>query len=306
MTVVRYMMTSFSQMPLRVFLNYLKFEKRYSAHTIAAYESDLNLAFGFLVSIYGLEDWKEVTHQHLRSWVVSLITEKQEARSINRKMSSLRAFFKFLQRDGSVTMNPTTRLRALKLPKRLPNHIQENQARQMLSAGEDLKEYPAIRNHFLLMTLYLTGMRRSELINLQEQDVDITRQQIKVLGKGNKVRLIPLTSGYLETLGDYLKIKRATFPGEAYLFLTDKGTKLYPKLVYNIVSRHLSMVSTVSQKGPHTLRHSFATHLSDHGADLNAIKDLLGHANLSATQIYTHNSIEKLKSAYRKAHPKAL
>ena len=140
---------------------------------------------------------------------------------------------------------------------------------------------------------------------MRETDIDRQNMHIKVLGKGNKTRLIPLTKNYLAALDKYLQIKRATFPGEAYLFLTDKGTKVYPKLVYNIVSRHLSMVSTVSQKGPHTLRHSFATHLSDHGADLNAIKDLLGHASLSATQIYTHNSIEKLKSAYNKAHPKA-
>ena len=292
-------------MVLRSFIHYLQFEKRFSPHTIAAYESDLTQFSSYLERIYELKDSKEVTHQHLRSWIVSLVTEGNEPRSVNRKMSSLRAYFKFRQRDGLVTVNPTTRLRALKIPGRLPNHIQESQARKMMEPANPSGDYPSVRNQFLILTLYFTGMRRSELIQLQETDVDIARQHIRVLGKGNKVRLIPVTAKYVEALQPYLRVKQATFPGETYLFLTDKGTKLYPKLVYNIVSRQLSMVSTITQKGPHTLRHSFATHLSDHGADLNAIKDLLGHANLSATQIYTHNSIEKLKSAYLKAHPKA-
>ncbi|MBK8506786.1 MAG: tyrosine-type recombinase/integrase [Saprospiraceae bacterium] len=293
-------------MRIQSFINYLRFEKRYSINTIDAYQSDLDQAFQYLSSIYEIKKEEEVTHQLLRSWVVSLVTAGQGPRSINRKMSSLRAYFKFLQRDATIKVNPTGRLKALKLPKRLPKFIQENQARQLVQPADTLpSKYPDQRNQFLIMTLYLTGVRRSELIEMQEAHIDRQNMYIKVLGKGNKTRLIPLTQNYLTALGKYLQLKRATFPGEAYLFLTDKGTKVYPKLVYNIVSRHLSMVSTVSQKGPHTLRHSFATHLLDHGADLNAIKDLLGHANLSATQIYTHNSIEKLKSVYIKAHPKA-
>lgn len=292
--------------PFKSFINYLQYEKRYSAHTIAAYQSDLEQAFRYLEDLYELSDPQQVTHHQLRSWIVSLVSAGQEPRSVNRKISSLRAFYKFLQRDGSFNSNPTIRLKALKLPKRLPKFVQEGQVKQMLTDPQELDgDFVGWRDQMIIMTLYQTGVRRSELIEMQEHDFDRVEMSVRVTGKGNKMRLIPVTAGFLEILDKYLQIKAAIFPGESYLFLTEKGTKVYPKLVYNIVSRHLSMVSTISQKGPHTLRHSFATHLSDHGADLNAIKDLLGHANLSATQIYTHNSIEKLKSAYQKAHPKA-
>jgi len=295
-----------SGLPVQSFLNYLKFEKRCSVHTIAAYGSDLEQLFHYLGEVYQLTEPIQITHQALRSWIVSLVSAGQGPRSVNRKISTVRAFFKFLQRDGSVKINPTAKLKALKLPKRLPKYIQESQAKQMIEPLVTLSEsYVEQRNHFMIMTLYQTGVRRSELIEMQEKDIDRMNMQIKVVGKGKKTRLIPLTVKFLDALEEYLKVKEVFFPGESYLFLTEKGTKVYPKLVYNIVSRHLSMVSTVSQKGPHTLRHTFATHLSDHGADLNAIKDLLGHSNLSATQIYTHNSVEKLKAAYVKAHPKA-
>ncbi|MCB0688919.1 MAG: tyrosine-type recombinase/integrase [Saprospiraceae bacterium] len=291
---------------LQSFLSYLRYEKRYSEHTLAAYQSDLQQAFKYLGDFYEVTEPIQVKHQFLRSWIVSLVAAKQEPRSINRKISSLRAFFKFLQRDRSIALNPTVKLKALKLPKRLPKFIQENQVKAMIASEVKTdNDYASYRDQFLLMTLYQTGVRRSELIEMQERDIDRAKMQIRVTGKGNKTRLIPLTPKYIQEMDEYLRVKEVFFPGEPYLFLTDRGTKVYPKLVYNIVSRHLSMVSTVSQKGPHTLRHSFATHLSEHGADLNAIKDLLGHANLSATQIYTHNSIEKLKSAYLKAHPKA-
>ena len=293
-------------MPMKSFLSYLTHEKRYSSHTIDAYESDLKQAFTYFQAMYEVERYQEVTHQLIRSWIVSLVSAGQGPRSINRKMSSLRAYFKFLQRDGSITVNPTTRLRALKLPKRLPQYLQEAQADQMLTLKPDeAKSYADIRDVFLVMTLYYTGLRRSELIELQETDIDKHSLQMRVVGKGNKMRLIPLTPKYIAEYEAYLEKKKSFFSDASFLFLTDKGVKLYPKMVYNIVSKYLKVVSTVSQKGPHTLRHTFATHLSNHGADINAIKDLLGHANLSATQIYTHNSIEKLKLAYTKAHPKA-
>ena len=283
----------------------MKFEKRYSEHTISAYRSDLNQAFAYFETLYEIKKHHEVTHQMIRSWIVTLVTDGQGPRSINRKMSSLRAYYRFLQRDGRVTVNPTARLRALKLPKRLPQYLQEDQASKLLQHIDVGDKYVTARNQFLVLTLYYTGIRRSELIGLKDSDLDLQRLQMTVVGKGNKMRKIPLTPKYAEAAREYLKKKQETFPEESYLFLTEKGVKLYPKIVYNIVSRCLSMVSTLSQKGPHTLRHTFATHLSNHGADLNAIKDLLGHANLSATQIYTHNSIEKLKSAYVNAHPKA-
>jgi integrase/recombinase XerC len=291
---------------MKSFLSYLTHEKRYSTHTIEAYESDLKQAFAYFRAMYEVDRYQDVTHQLIRSWIVSLVSAGQGPRSVNRKMSSLRAYFKFLQRDGSITINPTTRLRALKLPKRLPQYLQEKQAEKLLLVDHgNQDQFAKVRDQFLIMTLYYTGLRRSELIELKDNDIDMDSLQMRVVGKGNKMRLIPLTPRYIKEYQSYLQKKREFFPDVAFLFLTGKGVKLYPKMVYNIVSKYLQAVSTVSQKGPHTLRHTFATHLSNHGADLNAIKDLLGHANLSATQIYTHNSIEKLKSAYAKAHPKA-
>jgi len=287
------------------FISYLKYEKRYSPHTILAYETDLTQAFEYFRSMYEVEHYNDVTHQYVRSWIVSLVTEKQVARSINRKMSSLRAYYKFLQRDGGAKVNPTTRLKALKQPKRLPQYIQEHQSKQMLDILNVGTDFASRRNNLLITTLYYTGMRRSELIELKESDIDRAQGYIRVLGKGSKVRLLPIGSDFMKLLEEYISQKRELFPEEDYLFVTEKGVKLYPKFVYNVVCKHLSMVSTVSQKGPHTLRHTFATHLTNKGADLNAIKDLLGHASLSATQIYTHNSIDKLKAAYGKAHPKA-
>lgn len=293
------------QTPFDAFEKYLKFEKRYSDKTVLAYLTDLKQAQAYVLDTYEINDLREVKHTYLRSWIMSLVAAKQQPRSINRKMSSLRSFFKFELRRGAIEANPASRLRALKVPRRLPQYIQESQIAHFNQLESEDRDYAAIRDRFMFELLYATGMRRSELIHLRIEDIDFSRQEIRVTGKGNKMRLIPMSPVFARSLKNYLEVRKQEDSQEPYVFVTDRGTKLYPKLVYNVVKKFLTLISTVEQKGPHTLRHSFATHLSGHGADLNAIKDLLGHANLSATQIYTHNSIEKLKKVYANAHPKA-
>lgn len=293
------------QTPFDAFEKYLRYEKRYSEKTVLAYLTDLKQVQAYVYETYEIRDFREVKHTYLRSWIMSLVAAKQQPRSINRKMSSLRSFFKFELRRGTIEANPASRLRALKVPKRLPQYIQENQIAQFNQLDSSDGDYASIRDRFMFEFLYATGMRRSELIDLRMEDIDFSRQELRVTGKGSKMRLIPISTLFAGKLKKYLEVRRQEDSEVPFVFVTDRGTKLYPKLVYNVVKKFLTLISTVEQKGPHTLRHSFATHLSGHGADLNAIKDLLGHANLSATQIYTHNSIEKLKKVYSNAHPKA-
>ncbi len=293
-------------MSLRSFINYISFEKRFSPHTIKAYEADVKQVLDYLYETFEISQLDEIEHTHLRSWLVYLVEGKKEPRSINRKLSSVRAFFKFLQRSGKVSSNPATRLRALKLPKRLPVYLQEKETSKLPQFDTTADSYGCLRNTMILQALYVTGMRRSELIDLRVEDVDLDNQTYRITGKGGKMRLVPFATPHQESLITYLEVRaKSNKLHLPWLFLTDKGKQLYPKFVYNLVRSHLSMISTVMQRGPHILRHTFATHMSNHGADLNAIKNLLGHANLSATQIYTHNSIEKLKNVYQKAHPKA-
>ncbi len=292
-------------MSLASFINYIRFEKRYSDHTVAAYRRDLMQMLTYLAEQHDITDPKQVGHKHLRSWLVSLVAAGQQPRSVNRKMAAVRSYFKYLMRAGQAEQNPAARIVGLKLPKRLPTSIRQSEARAMGRhyAGSDT--FAGLRDRFIVEALYQTGMRRSELIALRVQDADLEQSHYRVKGKGGKVRLIPFGPVHRELLTKYLE-KRSTLPAveSEHLLLTNRGRKMYPKYVYNVARAFLSSVSTVSQRGPHTLRHSFATHLSDQGADLQAIKDLLGHASLSATQIYTHNSIERLKAVYHKAHPK--
>ena len=298
-------------MTLSSFKNYISFEKRFSPHTVKAYEADIIQALDYLRETFELTELSEVRHPHLRSWLVDLVRKKQSARSINRKISSVRAYFKFLLRRGEILTNPTKRLKALKLPKRLPVYLQESETELLLSQdfiSSDNRQdsFSHLRDHIILQTLYVSGMRRSELINLKEDDIDFTGNSYRVTGKGGKIRLVPFSDKHKDDLQKYLQAKHDLFEdGMQEVFVTDKGSKLYPKFVYNLVSKRVGNISSLGQRGPHTLRHTFATHLANGGADLNAIKDLLGHTSLSATQIYTHNSIEKLKLAYSKAHPKA-
>ncbi len=295
------------QMKIDSFKNHLASEKRFSPHTIRAYIADIDQCLQYLDKTYGFTYLSELSHTHLRSWVVHLVSMGNQPRTTNRKICSIRSYMKFLMRSGLITKNPACRLRSLRLPKRLPVHLQEQETQRLLAGENDMQcDYPSCRDAVIIQTLYFTGMRRSELINLMIEDVDQVQMHFRVTGKGGKMRLIPFSKKYLVQLQRYLEIREDSFGAlEGPLFLTNRGTKIYPKMVYNLVRKRLSVLTTLTQKGPHTLRHSFATHLSNAGADLNAIKELLGHANLSATQIYTHNSIEKLKTAYAKAHPKS-
>ena len=293
---------------IQLFLKYLQFEKRYSAHTLQAYGKDLEQFAQFLSSTYEVDRIRLISHTYIRAWMVNLVNNRIVPRSINRKLSSLKSFFKFCMKRGFINHNPIAKVIRPKTGKKLPNIVNQQAMAQLLEQldKEDEQIYEPARDKTIIELLYLTGIRRSELIALKPQSIDWSQKVLKVLGKGKKERLIPLTPNLLKSLENYCIILEKEF-GENpnHLFLTAKGKKLYPKLVYLIVKRNLALVSSIEQKSPHVLRHSFATHLSNNGAELNAVKELLGHANLSATQIYTHNTIDRLKSIYEKAHPKA-
>ncbi len=288
------------------FLSYLKFEKRYSNHTVVAYENDLQQFSDYLNKIYELNLASQVRHTQIRSWLVSLIENKIDARSINRKISTLKSYFKFLMKTGSLEKDPMKKVQSPKISKRLPVFVEEKNIRDFISSFQYADDYEGIRNKTILILFYSTGMRLNELVNLKISDIDFYNQLIKVLGKGNKERLIPFGRELNELLKEYLKMRKKNFNTETEkLLLTDKGANIYPRLVYRIINQQLHELTTVEKKSPHVLRHSFATHMLNHGADINAIKEILGHANLSATQIYTHNTIDKLKNIYKQAHPKA-
>jgi len=245
-------------------------------------------------------------HIHIRSWIVHLKTAGTSEKSINRKLSSVKGFFNFLKRKGILEKNPMQKIQSLKMPKRLPVTIRKNEMEQLFDF-EFGTDFNGLRSRLIITLLYEAGLRRAELINLKIGSINFSKKIFRVLGKGNKERLLPFSNKLSEQFEEYLEVRNEMKKNEVndYLFVTDKGGKLYPKFVYNLVHKHLSTISTAEKRSPHVLRHSFATHLSDNGADLNAIKELLGHSSLAATQIYTHNSVEKLKEVYQLAHPKA-
>ena len=284
------------------FLSYLQNEKRLSPHTVLGYKTDL-LQFSAFLNETSIELAEYV---NIREWIVSLSEDKLENTSINRKIASLKAFYKFLVQRKKIEKDPTNLIKSLKTPKRLPTFIEEKNTENLfeLIAYED--DFGGVRDKLLLELLYGTGIRLSELINLQETDLDLIGKRIKVLGKRSKYRIIPLHKTLEELLKKYLALKTENLVLTTdYLLVTDKRSQLYPVFVHRKVMYYIEQISTIHKKSPHVLRHTFATHLLNRGADLNAIKELLGHANLSATQIYTHNSIAKLKEVFSKAHPKA-
>lgn len=288
------------------FLSYLKFEKRYSNHTVVAYQNDLQQFSDYLNKIYELNLASQVRHTQIRSWLVSLMENKIESRSINRKISTLKSYFKFLMKIGSLEKDPMKKVQAPKTSKRLPVFVEEKNIQDFISSFQYNDEYDGIRDKTILILFYSTGMRLNELVNLKISDIDFYNQSLKVLGKGNKERLIPFGRELNELLKEYLKMRKKNFNTETeMLLLTDKGENIYHRLVYRIINQQLQELTTIEKKSPHVLRHSFATHMLNHGADINAIKEILGHANLSATQVYTHNTIDKLKNIYKQAHPKA-
>jgi len=291
----------------KAYYTYLEFQKRYSAHTISAYRNDIEQFVLFINSSFDISDVLEVTHVHIRSWIVHLMQGKISPRSINRKLSCLNSLYKFLIRRKLVKTNPLRKVQGPKESKKLPSYVKQSNMQKLLEQIKFTNDFAGIRDKTIIYTLYATGLRRAELISLTKASFDFENRQLKVLGKRNKERIIPYGEALAEMLILYMEEKQLAFPQNESpsFFVTNKGQPLYPKFVYNLVSKHLSRVTTVSQRSPHTLRHSFATHLSNNGADLNSIKELLGHSSLTATQIYTHNSIQKLKEVYKKAHPKA-
>ncbi|GAB2705978.1 tyrosine recombinase XerC [Mucilaginibacter koreensis] len=291
------------------FTQYLKFEKRSSAHTVSAYESDLLQFYSFLETAYPERiATEEVTHHHIRGWMVTLMDKQVTARTVARKLATLRKYFKFLVQEQLLPANPAAKVQAPKLSKQLPTVVDTEPLTQMLdSAAIFTPDFAGQRDKLIIELLFGTGIRLAELVGLQEADYNAYEQTIKVLGKRNKQRIIPLNKELIATLQNYLLLKRnEIFDNKSLsLIVTNKGAVTYSKFIYLIVHKYLSYISTQDKKSPHVLRHTFATALLNKGADLNAIKDLLGHANLSATQIYTHNSVERLKSIYKQAHPKA-
>lgn len=298
-------------MSVQKFLNYIQYEKRYSIHTVDAYKRDLKQFFDYLLENFQLTDTdnKSITHQQIRSWLNSLINNDINTRSVNRKISTLKAYFAFLLKGETITINPMQKIISPKMSKKVTAYVEEESLNSMLDEEELKQGYSENRNYLIMEILYETGIRLSELINIKVQDIDIHNLTIKVLGKRNKERIIPISITLKEKIKQYLEYKEKEIvtinEKENYLFLTKKGKKIYPKFVYRIVFYYLSKITTNKKKSPHVLRHTFATHMLNHGADLNAIKEILGHSSLNATQVYSHSSLSKLKTIYKQAHPRA-
>lgn len=285
------------------FLNYIKYQKRYSQHTYIAYENDLLQFFQFVQYEFDVNSIQSITSAMVRSWLAALKQEETTAKTINRKLSTLKSFYKYLLKQKLVTTNPLSIIIAPKIAKRLPVFVEEKQMHTLLHHAAQNETFDQQTQALVIKLFYTSGIRLSELLNLQEQDIDASYCQIKVLGKGNKERIIPIDKNLLQSLQQYIAAKPQS--SATYVFVNSKGKPLYAKQVYNWVKQNLSLVTTVKKKSPHVLRHSFATHLMNNGAELNAVKELLGHSSLAATQVYTHNTIEKLKDVFKKAHPKA-
>ena len=284
------------------FITYLSSEKRFSEHTIKSYTTDLKQFISFLSSEFQIiDEINEISFQIIRTWIASLLEKGLSPRSVNRKISTLKTYFKFLIREGKLIENPMIKVVAPKSKKRLPVFIEEDQIASLLNEVQFEEGFVGQRNKLIIELFYVTGIRLSELINIKISDVDFNSQSIKVLGKRNKERIIPLSSTTINSLNNFIENNQKN----DFLFTNLDGMKLYTKLVYRLVNKYIAKISSVNKKSPHILRHTFATHMLNNGADINAIKELLGHANLSATQVYTHNTIEKLKTVYKQAHPRA-
>lgn len=290
------------------FLDYIAHEKRYSPHTATSYRTDLEQFHLFLQEQYGLAEGCEAGHPLIRSWILHLLESGLSPRSVNRKITTLKTYYRYLLREGLIRENPMGRILSPKTSSRLPSFVEEDGMELLLEEVDFGEGFEAVRDRLIIEMLYHTGMRLSELIGIREADIDTAAGTVKVTGKRNKQRLIPFTGSMRVKIVEYREAREKHFSGKELpdaFFITSRGEKLYPRLVYRVVRHYLAKVTTISKKSPHVIRHTFATHMLNRGADLNAIKEILGHASLSATQVYTHNTIEKLKTAYNQAHPRA-
>ena len=302
--VISFFMYKTEDTSIRAFLDYLKYQKRYSVHTIISYETDLCDFAGFLQQQFGYDNPVASKSVEIRSWLAGLKANGQSSRTINRKISALKTFFKFHLKSGKIQTSPMQTVVAPKQSKRLPVYVEKKDMDTLFEHVEFPDSFEGQTERLVMMMLYQTGIRKSELTGLKEDQVDFSKNVIKVLGKGSKERIIPVGKELLEQVKDYITKKSENADREV-VFVNEKGSRISPRKVYDIVHKYLSLVTTVEKRSPHVMRHSFATHLSNNGAELNAVKELLGHSSLAATQVYTHNTIEKLKDIYKKAHPKA-
>lgn len=288
------------------FLEYIKFEKRYSLHTSKAYSEDLELFFQFINHTYDTPKLKDISPSFIRTWLAYQKDKGVSAKSINRRISTLKSFFKFQLKTGLIEMSPMTIIVSPKVSRRLPVFVEQKNLSDLFDYVEFPDTWDGKMNRLMIVLFYSSGMRLSELIGLTESQIDFGNSNLKILGKGNKERLIPMSETLKSLLKSYLLDKKEKFDvnNSTSLLVNEKGRTLQPRYVQIQIKKYLSLVSTVDKKSPHILRHSFATHLMNNGADLNAVKELLGHSSLAATQIYTHNTIEKLKDIHKKAHPK--
>ena len=295
------------QQSILQFLDYLAFQKRYSPHTVISYRNDLNAFFSFLNEQFGETVLIDIKTTFIRSWLAELKEGGMESKSINRKISTLKSFFKYQLRQQTVTVSPMTGIISPKVSKRLPQFVEKKDITTLLTRVAFPDTWQGKTDKLIVQLFYNTGIRQAELIGLKEIDISKNNSSIKVLGKGNKERIIPVSNQLMQQMQEYMDDKKRLFEAcdKTFLLVASSGKKLYPRYAYNTVNKYLNKVTTIDKKSPHVLRHSFATHLMNGGADLNAVKELLGHSSLAATQIYTHNTIDKLKDIHKKAHPKA-
>ena len=291
-------------MAIRAFLEYLSFEKNYSIHTITAYKNDLQNFEQFCVVAYESDGVEEASYVEIRTWIGRLVEDGLSNASVNRKVSSLKSYYKFLQRIERIETSPLASHKSLKLPKRLHFPFSEKEITEVLSVFDGCIDIESLRDKCMIELLYATGIRRFELVELKFKDVDIVNKTIKVLGKRNKERFIPLLRPVLETMQAYIVQRNLLGIQEDYFFVTIKGKKLYGTFVYRVINKYFRGVSSKEKTSPHVLRHSFATHLLNEGADLNSVKELLGHSSLASTQVYTKTNLKKMKEVYNNAHPR--
>lgn len=294
--------------PINQHLDYLRFERRMSPNTVIAYQGDLEQFAQYAEQAFQLSDLLQADADVIRTWILTMMEDGITTRSINRKISCLKSFFNYHLKVGHITENVMRQVVAPKVSKRLPHFVEKNDMEKLFTSDLFEENFEGRRDRAILELFYATGMRLSELLNIKLSDIDFYEQNVKVLGKRNKERIIPISNVAKEALEKYFSVYEEQF-GEmnknCCIFVTDKNKKMYPKAIYNIVRKYLDCVTTIDKRSPHVLRHTFATHLLNNGADINAIKEILGHSSLAATQVYTHNSIEKLKSIYKQAHPRA-